>query len=47
MTFDLYINNRLVQSFPTICHAYSFCDYHNIVKAIIKLGNVTVGSVPF
>lgn len=47
MTFDLYIDGKLVQSFPTICHAYSFCDYHDIAKATIKVGDVTVGCVPF
>ena len=47
MSFDLYIDNRLVQSFQTLCHAYSFCHYHSIAKATIKLGNVIVGSVPF
>lgn len=47
MTFDLYIDDRLIHSFPTLCHAYSYCHYHEIVKATIKLGNVIVGSVPF
>ena len=45
MIYHLFIKGEKVHSFSTFCQALAFCQYHQVERAIVKMGTIIIATI--